>query len=520
MCGLPFSLAESFLRSNLLYLRKGIVMKRILILAALAAFLCGCAAEPYKYEKLYENLPFEMEKIQVPSIPDLVVSLSDFGGVPDAVTDNSNAFADAIAFLSSKGGGHLNVPAGIWATGPIGLESNIDLHLEDNALVSFIPDPALYPFINTIYEGLDLIRCESPIHAEKASNFSITGKGVFDGNGNLWRRLRKRDMGSYEWKRRTSYGGYMYDNGESWAAGDDFEVAGHNGWNTWEMNEAPLDTLNRVKRIFRPVMLSLRYCNNFLVEGCQFQNTPAWCLHFIVCDHFILDGVTVYNPTYASNGDALDIDSCHDAIFANCYFDAGDDGICIKSGRDADGIKRDIPTTHLLIDNITVMHAHGGFVVGSETSGGANNIKATNCRFLGTDIGLRFKSTRGRGGDIHDIWIENIVMKDIINDAVRFNLYYAAKDDEVVEFKPVDRTTPSFHDIHVKNVVSEGSKGSLFFNGLPEMPVRNIDFEDCSFAAIDDIVMHYGENISFKNTKVISQNKGPKIDNSSNVTFE
>ena len=135
-------------------------------------------------------------------------------------------------------------------------------------------------------------------------------------------------------------------------------------------------------------------------------------------------------------------------------------------------------------------------------SGGVENIRVSHCRFLGTDVGLRFKSTRGRGGEVKDIWCDHIYMKDIVTYGVIFNLYYAGVAatelaDAVVEPQvAVDETTPYFHDIHISDVVCAGAKQSIYINGLPEMPVRNIDFTRCVFSAQKDAEVHYAENVS------------------------
>ena len=153
----------------------------------------GCA-QTYEFEYLYEDLPFSMERIERPSIPDREVCLSDFGGKGDGIAMNTEAFRSAIEHLSSLGGGHLVVPEGIWLTGPITLKDNIDLHVTPNAVILFSPDRDLYPIVETVFEGLDTRRCLAPVNADGARNISITGGGTIDGSGDAWRQVKKFNL--------------------------------------------------------------------------------------------------------------------------------------------------------------------------------------------------------------------------------------------------------------------------------------------------------------------------------------
>src|SRR5699024_8419357 len=209
----------------------------------------------------------------------------------------------------------------------------------------------------------------------------------------------------------------------------------------------------------------------------------------LMCENVIIDNIQVRNPSYAQNGDGLDLESCKNAIVVNSTFDVGDDGICIKSGKDEDGRNRGIATENVIIDNCTVFKGHGGFVVGSEMSGGVKNVSVSNSQFLGTDVGLRFKSRRGRGGVVENIYIRNINMFDILTEPLHFNLYYGGKsvvetledgdEVEVAEVIPeVDETTPTFKNIYIQDVVCASARKALYFYGLPEHMIENINVEN------------------------------------------
>ena len=471
-------------------------------LLILVSFFClGCSRCPE--DSVYEGLPFEMSPVRLPDIPQRSVSLVDFGGVGDGATLNTEAFAKAIETLSDKGGGRLVVPGGVWLTGPICLQSNIELHLEEQAVVTFSSDPDLYPVISTNFEGLDTRRCISPINAEGAHDIAITGEGVFDGNGQDWRELKRYKVPEKFWEAKIKTG-TVHDN--VWYPDEGYYKARLTCPN-FNVPDPSLDE-QEIKRFLRPVMVSLRNCEDVLLEGCTFQNSPAWNIHPLWCRNVTIDGITVRNPAFSTNGDGIDIDACENVILRRSSFDVGDDAICIKSGKDADGRRHARKCRNLIIDDCTVYHGHGGFVVGSEMSGGVENILVSRCRFMGTDVGLRFKSTRGRGGVVSNIWIDDIVMTDIPGDAVIFNLYYAGKSaleasegSSEAEIK-ADETTPEFRDISIRNVTVSGAGRAVFLNGLPEMPLRNISFEDCRFTAGKGVESHYGENISFNNVSV------------------
>lgn len=473
-----------------------------------------------EFAYLYENLPFKMERVARPVIPDLRVSVKDFGGVGDGVTLNTEAFAKAMKHLSDKGGGHLDVPAGIWLTGPIEILSKCDLHVTPNAVIIFDPDRDLYPIIQTVFEGLDTRRCESPVHAEGARNISITGGGVLDGSGEAWRMVKKSKLTDGEWRKLVASGGIVSRDGRIWYPDEGFEKATMFS----NMNVPSVDLTeeqwNEIKSFLRPNMVSLRNCENVLLEDCSFQNSPCWNVHPLMCKNLIVNRVNIRNPYYSQNGDAIDVDSCENVLITNSTFDAGDDGICIKSGKDADGRRRARPCKNLIVDNCTVFHGHGGFTVGSEMSGGVENIKVSNCRFLGTDVGLRFKSKRGRGGVVKNIYINDIYMKDILADAILFDLFYggksaveaAAEKDETVNVPavPVDETTPEFRDIYISNVCCNGASKAMLFNGLPEMPVTNINVSDCTITADEGITLRNSQDITFKNVKCYPE-KGDAI---------
>ena len=494
-------------------------LKTLSLALAAATLFTACGTSPQGAQTLYEGVPFDMPVVQEPRIPANQVLLTDFGAVGDGVSLNTQAFADAISSLVQKGGGTVVVPAGIWLTGPVGLESHIGLRLDKDAVIVFSTDQELYPIIDTNFEGLDVRRCLSPLHAEGATDIAITGEGVIDGNGDAWREVKRRKVGDDQWKAIVARGGVLADDQKTWFPDEGYKAARATAGS---LNK-PSDELdeNYIKTFLRPVMLSFRSCERVLLEGVTFQNSPCWNLHPLWCKDVTISDITVRNPHYSTNGDGIDIEACENVVLSGSTFDVGDDAICIKSGKDADGRAHGIPCKNLIIRDCTVYHGHGGFVVGSEMSGGVENIWVSGCRFLGTDVGLRFKSTRGRGGVVSNIWCDHIYMKDIVSYGVIFNLYYAGvaasdikKADAPAQSSAatasadfpsvpaVDETTPEFRDMHISEVICSGAKQAIYVNGLPEMPVKNIAFRNSVFTAKKGAEVHYAQNVTFENVSV------------------
>jgi len=488
---------------------KKLIVTLIAVLMVASGYAADNSGNPYK--KYTEKLPFQMPEVSAPVIPAYTVNLKKFGAVNDGITLNTKAFEKAIAALEKKGGGHLVVPAGVWFTGPIVLKSNIDLHLEVGAVIQFSGDESLYPVIQTSFEGLDTRRCQSPLSANGAENISITGKGVIDGNGQFWRPVKKGKMTEGQWKEVLERPGGVEAKKGYWVPNQAYADAEKSA----NMNVPKASTAeewNRIKRFLRPVMVSLVNCKNVLLQGVIFQNSPAWNIHPLMCENIILDDVLARNPAYAQNGDALDLESCKNALIVNSKFDAGDDGICIKSGKDKDGRRRGRPCENVVVDGCTVFAGHGGFVVGSEMSGGVRNILVENCQFLGTDVGLRFKSTRGRGGIVENIFIDNVSMTDIKTDAITFNMYYGGKsvaemladgdNPDNVTKQPVTEETPIFRNIDIKNIVCNGAGRAMEFNGLPEMPINGIRLQNINIIAKSDAVFNNCQNIKQRNVHI------------------
>jgi DNA sulfur modification protein DndE len=421
---------------------------------------------------------------------------------------NTAAFSNAIAALSGKGGGTLVVPPGIWLTGPIKLHSNLHLHLERGALIQFSRDFNLYPLTIIDLKGEKEVDSTSPISGENLENVAITGEGIIDGGGDAWRPLKKDKLGDRDWKALVKSGGELNEKADTWYP----SRGAMNGPKPVEKlrkeNSLKLADYEPYHQFLRPKMLRIIGCKKLLLQGVTFQNPPNWTMNPVLCEDVSILNVTVHNLPTAQNSDALDLESCRRAVIRGCTFDTGDDGICIKSGKDAPGRRIGVPCEDVLVEDCTVYHAHGGFTIGSEMSGGVRNFIVRNCTFLGTDIGLRFKSTRGRGGVVEKIYISDIRMEDIPGDAINFNLYYENKSplDETngaeIKYPPVTEETPAFRDIHIENLICRGAQNAVVLQGLPEMPLDHITLKNVSITSQKGVSVTDAQDISFENVRV------------------
>jgi polygalacturonase len=478
------------------------------LLLLLACALSAAAAMP----------KFDMPRVQEPKIPKRTATIADFGAVPDGKTLNTEAIAKGIAALADKGGGRLVFPPGIWLAGPIRLRSNIELHLERGALLKFSGDFKLYPLMVIDMKGEKEVDSTSPIFGENLENVAITGEGIIDGGGYSWRPVKKEKMGDTDWKALIKSGGLLNDKGNMWwpsrEAMDGKKVVDP----LQKSGSLKLEDYEPARQYLRPKMVRLINCKKVLLQNITLQNPPGWTLNPALCEDVSLLGVTVHNLPSAQNSDALDLESCRRAIISDCTFDAGDDGICLKSGKDAAGRRIGVPTEDVLVEGCTVYHAHGGFVIGSEMSGGVRNVRVNNCTFMGTEVGLRFKSTRGRGGVVEKIYISHVRMTDILTEAIGFNMFYGGQgpgelgDGVATETKPVlaSEKTPQFRDIYIEDVICRGARQAVALQGLPEMPIRGIHLSNVSLTAENGMTCTDAQDITLNHVEILNAS-GPVL---------
>ncbi len=434
--------------------------------------------------------------------------ITKYGAVADGKTMNSKAIADAVDAAVAAGGGEVLVPAGNFLTGPVQLKSNIDLYLDEGATLLFSKNFADYPLCYVDNGGGAEPGVRSPIWAEKADHVSVTGKGTIDGQGSVWRQVKRGKMTDEEWNKLTSSGGVVDSKGTMWYP----DVVVRDGRVEYEnllkqTPQPPLADFEKFRVMLRPHLVRLVECTNVELAGVTFRESGAWNTHLCMCDHVNMHDVTIYNPASAQNGDGCDLDSCTDVKMTNCNVNAGDDGICIKSGLNEAGRKRGRPTQDVTITHCTVGTGHGGVVIGSETSGSVRNITVTDCTFDGTQNGLRFKSTRGRGGVVENINVDHITMRNIHEVGILFDMFYAltsANGSRSADAVPVDDGTPIFRNFHISNVTCESADTAFHIRGLPEMPLTDIHFDGMNITANKAGFIQDAKNLTLKGVHVKS----------------
>ncbi|CAG9620951.1 glycoside hydrolase family 28 protein [Sutcliffiella rhizosphaerae] len=388
------------------------------------------------------------------------ITITKYGAVGDGSTINTTHIAKAIKDCAESGGGTVYIPSGTFLTGPIELKSNITLFLEAGATLLFTDEFDAYPPVSTRWSGYECYGFSPLIFGDSLTNVSIKGKGIIDGQGKAWWKI------NHKLKQGQPYSTVVTEQ-------------------IRERNQGLLDpkSTNLVEwdsQFLRPPLLQLKNCERVTLEGVTLQNSPFWNTHLVYCNNVTVHDVAFKNPSDTPNGDGFDVDSCSNVRISNCHFDVGDDCLCLKSGINEDGRRVGRPTENVTVTNCTMLHGHGGVVMGSENSGGIRNVTVSNCVFIGTDRGIRIKTNRARGAYIENILVNNVFMEDVfcpfaINSFYRYGVDENDETMTLNEAIPVTEKTPVVRHIKLSNITAKNCRAAAgFFYGLPEMPVEGI----------------------------------------------
>lgn len=424
-----------------------------------------------KETKVYRNLSpyFDMPDLVVPQFPDNDFNIADFGAVGDGVTKNTKAITRAIAACFEAGGGRVVVPKGEWLTGSIHLKSNVNLHVSKGAVLKFSQHFEDYlPTVFTRWEGMECYNYSAPIYAYGLRNIAITGHGLIDGQGDFW----------WKWK----------DEKQGVTAAKLYQMIVDGVSPNERILGTPEDGL-------RPNFVQLIACQGILIENVTFKNGPMWTIHPVYCSDMIVRGMKV--KTVGPNNDGINPDSTKNILIEDCYFSTGDDCVVLKSGLNEDGWRVGRATENVVIRRIFANEGHGGVVMGSEMSGSIRNVYAHDLIFDGTDRGIRVKSMRGRGGVVENIWVEDIQMRNMGGQAIRFNMFYGSST-----VKPATDIPAAFRNFNIKNITCDGAARAIEITGLPELAIENIYLENISICSNQGIKITDGKNISIKNLKL------------------
>jgi polygalacturonase len=419
-------------------------------------------------------------RIVRPTFPARDFPITDYGAVAGGQVKCTAAIAKAIAACNAAGGGRVVVPEGFWLTGPIHLKSNVNLFVSRGAVVRFSIETADYlPLVQTRWEGVECMNYSPLIYAWEAENIAVTGEGTLDGQAS--------DVYWWPWKGKSSFG---------WHPGVPNQADARK--KLFAMGDANTPVAERVfgeGSYLRPGFFEPTRCKNVLIEGVTLKNAPFWEVHPVLCQSVTVRGLTI--DSAGPNTDGCDPESCRDVLIENCSFNTGDDCIAIKSGRNGDGRRVNVPSENIVIRGCTMKDGHGGVTIGSEITGGVKNVFAENCRLDSPNLGsaLRIKNNAVRGGVLGNFHFRRMVVGQVAHAVltVDFNYEEGAKG----AFHPV------LKGVHVASVVSGKSPYGIDIQGLPGATVENITVDDCEFdnVANGNIVKH-ARGVKFRGLKI------------------
>lgn len=444
--------------------------------------------------------------VKLPEFKSELYNILNYGAVEGGVESVTDAINTAIMECSKNGGGKVIIPRGLWLTGPIFLKSNVCLTLEDGAYVTFSKNKEDYPIYHGNWEGIDRLRATSPINIKDCNNVAIVGNGIMDGNGDLWRGIKKWKVTEKEWQRLLKKSTYVLPMKETevWYPTKTAYEGVLKGEST-DILEA-----REYYDYYRPDLVLIRDSDTILLDGVTFENSPAWNVHPLFSSNLTIRNCFIRNSYAAQNGDGLDVESCRYVHIHHNKFQVGDDGICIKSGKNKEARKIKVPCEDVYIHDCDVFEAHGGFVVGSEMSRGVRNVTIENCNFIGTDTGVRFKSALGRGGVVSDILIKNIRMTNIKEEAFIFTMGYAltsigVEGKEKVSHESIE-DIPVFKDIKLENITCINAKKGISIDGINRDTISNITFNNVLIKCDEFIKIKSAKDIKLINTTLYNEN--------------
>ena len=405
-----------------------------------------------------ELVPRILQRIKAPTFPKKDFLITKFGAKPNGLVHATNAFKEAIDACNKAGGGRVIVPAGTFLTGPIHLKSNVNLVVSRGATIKFSQNPGDYlPAVFSRWEGVELFNYSPFIYARDQQNIAITGDGTLDGQSDAAHWL--------PWNGRAAYG---------WKEGAPNQRPDRN--RLMEMAESNVPVEERVfgaGHYLRPQFVQPYRCQNVLIEGVTIVNSPMWELHPVLCTNVTIRNVKI--NSHGPNNDGCDPESCSDVLIEGCDFNTGDDCIAIKSGRNADGRRLNKPTQNIIIRRCRMRDGHGGITVGSEISGGVQNLFAEDCNLdsPNLDHALRVKNNAMRGGLLQDLHFRNIQVGQVAHAVITIDFNY--EEGAKGTFVPVVR------NYTVDKLTSTKSVHALDIQGLTGAPIYDLRLKNCTF---------------------------------------
>ena len=396
------------------------------------------------------------------SFPDKVFNIVDFGAKPgDSTAVYHDEINRAIVECSLSGGGTVLVPEGIFYCGPITLKSNVNLHLKEGAELRFSTDRFLYfPAVLTRWEGLDCYNAHPLIYAFGETNIAITGKGIIDGQADHtnWWVIRGRSPEPVITQNAAR--ARLLEEAESFVP-------------VFKRLMGPLDGL-------RPQLINFHSCSTILIEGVTLKNSPFWVIHPLLSQDIIVRNVSI--NSHGPNSDGCDPESSKNVLIENCYFDTGDDCIAIKSGRNADGRKWNVPSENIIVRQCQMKNGHGGVVIGSEISGGFRNLYVEDCKMDSPELErvIRIKTNNCRGGIVENVYVRNIEVGQCREAVLKINLLYEPRENCDRSFQPTVR------NVNLENVTCNKSRIGVYLIGYDDSyNIYNVTVKNCKFENVE-----------------------------------
>jgi len=459
------------------------IYKRILMLVFCLLFSSSLFSQNEVSSNSYwSKLPSIIEAIKAPVFKNKIYNILDFGAKSGGVVDNTQVFRKAIQKCSKSGGGIVLVPAGNYFTGPIHLDNDVNLHLEEGAEIIFNTNPDVFPIVHTSFEGTELMNYSPLIYAYNKHNVAVTGKGILNGQGsneNWWSWCGKN---TYGWKKNTP------------DQKDDVN-------RLMDMAEKAIPVAERVfgkGHFLRPNCIEFFECTQVLLQGVQIVNAPFWVIHPMKSSNIIVDGVSI--KSHGPNNDGCDPEYSKNVWIKNTTFDTGDDCIAIKSGRDNDGRRVAIKSENIIVQDCKMYDGHGGVTIGSEISAGVSNVYVENCVMDSPELdrAIRIKSNSRRGGLVENVFVRHITVGEVKESVLGIDLFYGVHGNQTGSF------IPQVQNIFIENsTVKNAGLYGILAKGHKGYPIKNIRFKDVT---IDKVETEYSienvENLKFVNTYI------------------
>ena len=401
--------------------------------------------------------------IQAPVFPARDFVITAHGAKPGA--NASEAIRAAIAACHAAGGGRVVIPPGEWLTGAVHLLSNVNLHVSEGATLKFSVNPADYPIVFTRWEGMEVMNYSALIYAFEQENIAVTGKGTLDGQADrdTWWAWNNKEKPPVKQKAARDRLITMAETGVPVAQ----RVFGEGGF-------------------LRPNFIQPYRCKNILIEDVTIIRSPMWEIHPVLSRNITVRGVRIHS--YGPNNDGFDPESSRDILVEKCTFETGDDCIAIKSGRNNDGRRLNVPSENIVIRGCTMKDGHGGVVLGSEISGSVRNVFIENCTMdsPNLDRALRFKSNAQRGGTLENVFMRHVEVGQVSEAVLTIDLIY--EEGAKGPHRPIVR------NVQLEKVNCRASPRVMWIAAFAGAIVTDIAFTDCTFRGVTqtDLVTHAG----------------------------